>query len=44
VFTNEELEKILEGKTAECCVALFQQVPAGTEMNHGNIPVRTDDV
>ena len=44
VFTNEELDNILERKTAEYCFALFQQVPTGTEMNHGNIPVRTDDV
>jgi hypothetical protein len=44
VFTNEELDKILEGKRAEYCFALSQQVPVGTEVNHGNIPVRTDDV
>jgi hypothetical protein len=40
MFTNEELDKILVGKTEEYCFALLQQVPAGTEMN----PVRTVDV
>jgi hypothetical protein len=29
MFTNEELDKILEGKGAEYCFALFQLVRAG---------------
>jgi len=38
------MDKILKGKRVEYCFALFQQVPAGTVMNHGNIPVRKEDV